>query len=66
MLIARWYDAEGENEVVGDNKAIMAVANMLERDKVQFKISNSGGQLPQRAFDRAGYKFWLNPTSSFA
>lgn len=51
--------ARGLYELVGQLKDVLELANLLEHQGKQFKISNRLGVLSQRQLNHGGFKFWI-------
>jgi hypothetical protein len=60
-----FWKSDEPNEVVGDLKSIIDVANLLENSKIKFKISDRNGPIDQEWIGTTGFKFWLSKNESF-
>ncbi len=54
------------HSVVGELRAILATANLCEKNKVPFKVASVAGyQLKQADLGCGGFDYWLNPDDHF-
>jgi len=50
----------GNQTLVGDSKAILSLAHMLEKQKIAFQVANvQGFRVSQSGFGVGGFEYWL-------
>ncbi len=57
MYIVTFYD-EGSQEIVVQPVSLRWLANLLEKNKIYFKVSCATGPLKQRYFGCGGFQYW--------
>lgn len=64
MFTIFWINGE-QNQVVGNLQSIIAVANLLENIKVEFKVSDRSGEISQRYLGMGSFNYWLDENIDF-
>ncbi len=57
---------QSSSEITACNeRAVLILARILEKQKIQFKVSDRTGVLEQGRLLLSGYKFWLKDSDKF-
>lgn len=65
MFNIMWLSSTGLNQVSGDMRSILSIANLLESNKLQFKVSDGFNKLNQSDLSHCGFIYWLNKEVTF-
>jgi hypothetical protein len=60
LYIIRFKGTDNVAETACDGPTVSEIANLLEKNKIKFKVSNSAGVLSQEHFGFGGYEHWLS------
>ena len=67
MTINTIGSSESIAEIVAANiNVVITFANILERQKIQFKVSDRGGRISQSDLNARGYFCWLDKDKKFS